>query len=97
MSEFVKLLISLVIVLYQEGNFKNFLSSLNSAIIKEPIDTLKICILSIIYVVQNNLFYVSASHLDAATFQVIVVSLFLKFVTIFLTLIFLILRRSLIN
>ena len=39
-------------------------------VVRQPYDTLKVCIPAMIYIVQNNLFYVAASHLDAATFMV---------------------------
>lgn len=44
--------------------------AINIQIIKQPLDTLKVCVPSMVYVVQNNLLYVAASHLDAATYQV---------------------------
>lgn len=71
MSELVKLLTCLVIVFYEEGkNPSRFLNALHTTVIKNPLDTLKICVPSFVYIVQNNLLYVSASHLDAATYQV---------------------------
>lgn len=71
MSELVKLLTCLVIVFYAEGkNVQRFLTALHTTIIKNPMDTFKICVPSFVYIVQNNLLYVSASHLDAATYQV---------------------------
>lgn len=33
-------------------------------------DTFKVCIPAVIYIVQNNLFYVAASHLEAAAYMV---------------------------
>jgi hypothetical protein len=36
----------------------------------QPKDTLKVCLPAMLYILQNNLFYVAASHLDAATFMV---------------------------
>uniref|UniRef100_A0A1L8DEJ1 Putative udp-galactose transporter n=1 Tax=Nyssomyia neivai TaxID=330878 RepID=A0A1L8DEJ1_9DIPT len=71
MSEVVKLLTCLVLVFLEEGkDFTKFKSALHRIIIKQPIDTLKVCVPSFVYIIQNNLLYVSASHLDAATYQV---------------------------
>ena len=36
----------------------------------QPWDTLKVCLPAMLYILQNNLFYIAASHLDAATFMV---------------------------
>lgn len=70
MSELVKLVTCLVIVYVQSGGIIPLLETLHSTIVKQPVDTLKICVPSLVYIIQNNLLYVSASHLDAATYQV---------------------------
>jgi solute carrier family 35 (UDP-sugar transporter), member A1/2/3 len=70
MSELAKLLSALVLVYMEEGTFLRFKNTLYSTIVKNPTDTLKICVPSLVYIIQNNLLYLSASHLDAATYQV---------------------------
>ncbi|XP_063704537.1 UDP-N-acetylglucosamine transporter [Culicoides brevitarsis] len=71
MSELVKLLTCLIVVFWEEGrSFKRFKAAINNTIVRQPLDTLKICVPSFVYIVQNNLLYLSASHLDAATYQV---------------------------
>ncbi|CAK9825506.1 UDP-galactose translocator [Anthophora retusa] len=70
MAEVVKLLTCLILVFIEEGSFSTFFSSLKLTIIKQPIDTLKVSVPSLLYIVQNNLLYISASNLDAATYQV---------------------------
>ncbi|XP_018323200.1 UDP-N-acetylglucosamine transporter [Agrilus planipennis] len=70
MSEVVKLLVCLSIIYVQAGSLIQLLDEVKRHIIKQPLDTLKVCIPSFVYVIQNNLLYVSASHLDAATYQV---------------------------
>uniref|UniRef100_A0A2M4BRQ0 Putative udp-galactose transporter n=1 Tax=Anopheles marajoara TaxID=58244 RepID=A0A2M4BRQ0_9DIPT len=71
MAELVKLFTSLVLVYLEEGKrFHQFRAALHHTIIKQPLDTLKISVPSMLYIIQNNLLYVSASHLDAATYQV---------------------------
>ncbi|CAJ0932637.1 unnamed protein product, partial [Mesorhabditis belari] len=68
-STIIKLVMCLMMVIYEETPRK-FFSTLNSQVINQPGDTLKVCIPAMIYTVQNNLFYVAASHLDAATFMI---------------------------
>lgn len=70
MSELVKLLTCLVLVYMEEGTFLRLRSTLHNTIIKQPMDTFKVCVPSLVYIIQNNLLYLSASHLDAATYQV---------------------------
>ncbi|XP_055639638.1 UDP-N-acetylglucosamine transporter [Toxorhynchites rutilus septentrionalis] len=71
MAEVVKLITSLVLVFMEEGkNCLRLKATLHNTIVKQPMDTLKICVPSFLYILQNNLLYVSASHLDAATYQV---------------------------
>ncbi|XP_034230841.1 UDP-galactose translocator [Thrips palmi] len=70
MSEFTKLITCLAIVWKEEGSIQRAVSAVHNTVIKQPIDTLKVCVPSLLYIVQNNLLYVSASHLDAATYQV---------------------------
>ncbi|KAF5298587.1 hypothetical protein FQR65_LT09682 [Abscondita terminalis] len=70
MAEQVKLVTCLAIIYVQSGGVVQLINEINKYIIKQPIDTLKICVPSFVYVLQNNLLYVSASHLDAATYQV---------------------------
>lgn len=70
MAEVVKFLTCLILVFVEEGNFLKFFDSLKLTIIKQPIDTLKVSVPSLLYIIQNNLLYISASNLDAATYQV---------------------------
>lgn len=70
MSEVLKLLTCVIFVYQEEGSFERAFAALHNTVIKQPVDTLKVCVPSFLYIVQNNLLYVSASHLDAATYQV---------------------------
>lgn len=73
MTECTKLIICLVTVFFEEGkSVKNFAKALNKTIIKNKIDTLKVCVPSMLYIIQNNLLYIAISNLDAATYLVCV-------------------------
>ncbi|XP_028132473.1 UDP-N-acetylglucosamine transporter isoform X1 [Diabrotica virgifera virgifera] len=70
LMEVVKLITCLMIVYIDAGGLLKMFRLIDQQIIKQPVDTLKICVPSFVYLVQNNLLYLSASHLDAATYQV---------------------------
>lgn len=70
MSELFKAGTCLLIIFIQEGSVRQWLNLLYQDIICEPMDCLKVCVPSLVYVLQNNLLYVAVSNLDAATFQV---------------------------
>lgn len=71
MAEVTKLVTCLVLVFYEhDKNAFKFGRALRKTIIENKMDTLKVCVPSLLYVIQNNLLYVSAANLDAATNQV---------------------------
>lgn len=71
MSESVKLLTCLLIIFY-EGGFSvvQWWTHLSENIFQQPLDCLKVSVPAVVYMLQNNLLYVAASNLDAATYQV---------------------------
>lgn len=72
MSESVKLLTCLLIIFYERGfNVLQWWTHLSENIFQQPLDCLKISVPAVVYMLQNNLLYVAASNLDAATYQVI--------------------------
>ncbi|XP_005094970.1 UDP-N-acetylglucosamine transporter [Aplysia californica] len=70
MSELFKFCTCLLIIFIQEGSVQRWLQLLYQDIVCEPLDCLKVCVPSLVYVLQNNLLYIAVSNLDAATFQV---------------------------
>jgi UDP-sugar transporter A1/2/3 len=45
-------------------------SQLNNEIIQKPKDTFKLAVPSFLYAIQNNLYYVALSNVDAVTYSV---------------------------
>ncbi|XP_068628043.1 UDP-N-acetylglucosamine transporter isoform X2 [Battus philenor] len=70
MAEILKLLICIILVMQESGTLKKGLHTMYATVILNIKDTLRVCVPSFLYVIQNNLLYVSASNLDAATYQV---------------------------
>ncbi len=60
----------MVVILVQLKSIPEFISYIHKNIILQPLDTIKVSVPALIYVIQNNLQYVAISNLDAATFQV---------------------------
>ena len=70
MSELLKIVTCLVVVVLDEGSPGKAVHALRVHIWQKPAETLKVAVPSILYYFQNNLIYISATHLDAATSQV---------------------------
>jgi len=71
MAEIFKLFTCLCVILYESGgSFSKLCGFLKEKIIDDPVDTLKLSVPSLIYMIQNNLLYVAVSNLPAATYQV---------------------------
>ena len=71
MSEIVKMVTCFVVIWYEEGmSVRGCCSHLNENIVKQPWDCVHVSVPAFLYMIQNNLIYVAATNLDAATFQV---------------------------
>ncbi|CAG9791935.1 unnamed protein product [Diatraea saccharalis] len=70
MAEVFKLAICIVLVIQESRSIKKGFHSMYATVILNVRDTLRVCVPSFLYIIQNNLLYVSASNLDAATYQV---------------------------
>ncbi|KAI6220057.1 ARF7EP-C domain-containing protein [Aphelenchoides fujianensis] len=67
--EVLKMGACLLVVVYEASGFVSGMRVLKKQVVGSPGDTLKTCIPAMLYTFQNNLVYVAASHLDAATFM----------------------------
>jgi solute carrier family 35 (UDP-sugar transporter), member A1/2/3 len=69
-SELLKMLTCLCIVTMETGSLRGCYEHLHRYVFTQPLDNVKIMVPALLYVIQNNLIYVSMSNLDAATYQV---------------------------
>lgn len=70
MAEVFKLIICVGLVMQESRSVRKGLQSMYATVILNVKDTMRVCVPSFLYIIQNNLLYVSASNLDAATYQV---------------------------
>nr|CDJ83739.1 Nucleotide-sugar transporter domain containing protein [Haemonchus contortus] len=70
MMEVVKLLTCAAVITTSSKSLIKFLCELKEAICDNPVETVKVCIPALIYTLQNNLYYIALSHLEATTFCV---------------------------
>lgn len=70
MNEVVKCVTCLIFVYFETKSLSKFITTLHVTIIQNLSDTAKVCVPSVLYLIQNNLLYTSSSNLDAATYQV---------------------------
>ncbi|VDD93260.1 unnamed protein product [Enterobius vermicularis] len=66
--ELIKLTTCTLILTIQERSFKRFLVQCKRTIIDDIGETWKVCVPALIYTVQNNLYYIALSNLEATTF-----------------------------
>ncbi|UJR23358.1 hypothetical protein I4U23_026369 [Adineta vaga] len=69
-SEIQKTILSIVLLLYEEGNVFRSLKLIYEKVFRETNDMIKTGIPAFLYTIQNYLLFVSISNLDAATCQV---------------------------
>lgn len=70
-SELFKLVGSFFLVLYEHGGHVGVAVRLSyAAILKQPLETIKVGIPAVLYTIQNNLIFIALSHISAATYQV---------------------------
>uniref|UniRef100_A0A914VQC9 UDP-N-acetylglucosamine transporter n=1 Tax=Plectus sambesii TaxID=2011161 RepID=A0A914VQC9_9BILA len=70
-SEIVKFFSCIIVLLAQhKWSFAAFTAEMDAENLQKPMDTLKVAVPALLYVVQNNLLFLALTKLDAATYQV---------------------------
>ncbi|KAI1720489.1 nucleotide-sugar transporter domain-containing protein [Ditylenchus destructor] len=69
--ELIKLGVCSAILIANDPSIKRFLVSYRKAIVDDPVEMAKLCVASLIYTLQNNLYYIALSNLEATTFCVV--------------------------
>uniref|UniRef100_A0A671K153 Solute carrier family 35 member A1 n=1 Tax=Sinocyclocheilus anshuiensis TaxID=1608454 RepID=A0A671K153_9TELE len=69
LTELIKLLLSLGMLLRESGDWGRCGSVVVSNILRSPVELLKLSVPSVVYAVQNNMAFVALSNLDAAVYQ----------------------------
>nr|XP_009860109.1 CMP-sialic acid transporter-like [Ciona intestinalis] len=71
MQELLKMVVTIFVLLVESGGPTSTINVLNHHVIRAPLDTSKLAIPSCLYAVQNNMFFLSLSNMDAPTQQVL--------------------------
>nr|CAD2166958.1 unnamed protein product [Meloidogyne enterolobii] len=69
--DLIKLSACAILLCFRAKSIFRFLNDCKNAIFGDPIETAKVCAPSLIYNLQNNLYYVALSNLESTTFCVI--------------------------
>ncbi|EYB92793.1 hypothetical protein Y032_0190g1267 [Ancylostoma ceylanicum] len=70
MMEVVKLCTCTAVIIGSSKSIFKFIDELREAIYENPVETVKVCVPAVIYTLQNNLYYIALTHLEATTFCV---------------------------
>ncbi|ETN82278.1 Nucleotide-sugar transporter [Necator americanus] len=68
MMEVVKLFTCATIIIFSSKSFFKFIQEAKEAICDNFVETAKVCLPAVIYTLQNNLYYIALTHLEATTF-----------------------------
>uniref|UniRef100_A0A7E4VAM4 UDP-galactose transporter n=2 Tax=Panagrellus redivivus TaxID=6233 RepID=A0A7E4VAM4_PANRE len=71
MMDVIKLVVCSTILIVSEGSIEKYVTALKSALFDDYVETVKIWVPAIIYILQNNLYYVALTNLEPSTFCVI--------------------------
>ncbi|GMT08878.1 hypothetical protein PFISCL1PPCAC_175, partial [Pristionchus fissidentatus] len=69
--EIMKLAACSFLLIREHKSVGKFLGDVRDAIWGDPIETAKVCFPAVIYTLQNNLYYIALTHLDATTFCIL--------------------------
>ncbi|KAI1719661.1 nucleotide-sugar transporter domain-containing protein [Ditylenchus destructor] len=69
--DLIKIGICSVVLIANDLSITRFLASYRKAIVGDPVEMAKLCFLSLIYTIQNNLYYIALSNLESTTFCVV--------------------------
>ena len=69
-SELIKLVTSLLAIRAGSGSMGGTCAAVSQALLRSPMELLKVCLPAALYTVQNNVIYTALSHLDPVTFQI---------------------------
>lgn len=70
LMDFIKFCLCSVIIIVNEGSIARFVRDVKESVFGNPVETMKICVPSLIYTLQNNLYYIALSNLESTTFCV---------------------------
>lgn len=69
-SEVIKMICSYMFLCYEKGSVAGASAQVHQHFTRSAVDTLKVCVPSLLYTVQNNLLFISLSNLSGAVYQV---------------------------
>ncbi|GMS77895.1 hypothetical protein PENTCL1PPCAC_70, partial [Pristionchus entomophagus] len=69
--ELMKLAACSFLLIREHKSIQKFAADVRDAIWGDPVETAKVCFPAVIYTLQNNLYYIALSHLDATTFCIL--------------------------
>ncbi|GMR45508.1 hypothetical protein PMAYCL1PPCAC_15703, partial [Pristionchus mayeri] len=69
--EIMKLCACTFLIVREHRDPLRFVQDVKAAIWDDPVETAKVCFPAIIYTLQNNLYYIALTHLDATTFCIL--------------------------